>query len=95
MGLPCRCHAVINGRRCDTRRSLAQHPNRYSATRYIPRCPSCGARKWYVDKWRLKHEVRGNGDTCGCGGYWFWHRKGSKWCEHNPRWEELHDEQRQ
>jgi len=87
MGLPCRCIAQHKGKVCFTRRSLAMRPEQYSAERYIPRCPSCGARKWMIDRWRLKHEVRGKGDTCYCSGYHFMHRKGSKYCEHNPNWE--------
>ena len=88
MGIPCRCGNRIRGKTCFTRRTLAKRPEKYSATRYQPPCPSCGARKWMVDKWRIKHEVWGHGDTCYCGGYHFQHRKGSRYCDSNPNAEQ-------
>ena len=91
MTLPCRCHNRINGKTCFTRKSLAQRPEHYVRQ---PRCPSCGARKWAIDKWRIKHEIWGYGDTCNCGGYWFPHRKGSKYCEWHPEWETLSTDRR-
>lgn len=49
---------------------------------------------YYIDRWRAKHEVgRGlklRGALCypgrgGCNGYPHPHRKGSRFCEHNPK----------
>lgn len=87
MPVPCRCHNRINGRRCDTRRSLAKLPDHYTEVRYQPKCPSCGARKWYVDRYRIRKE---HGTGCDCGGYWFIHRKGSEYCYHHPDAEKHH-----
>ena len=81
MTIPCRCHNRINGRVCFTRKSLSRKPDDYAAVRYQPRCPGCGARKWHVDKWRVRHEL---GKACNCGGYWFPHRLGSKYCYSHP-----------
>lgn len=48
---------------------------------------------YYVDRWREKHEIgaglRLRGRLCypgrgGCYGYFFPHRKGSRFCDHNP-----------
>lgn len=86
MTIPVRCFNRIGGTVCFTRRSLSRPPSQYSAERYIPRCPSCGARKWMIDKYRVRREL-GPRNTCYCGGYHFIHRKGSKYCEHNPNYE--------
>lgn len=90
MGVPCRCGHTVAGKTCFARRTLAKAPADYSAPRYMPLCHYCGARKWFVDKWRARHEVWGNGNTCDCGGYHFPHRKGSKFCYHNPNAEQHH-----
>jgi ribosomal protein L32 len=92
MTIPCRCGNRINGVVCFTRRSLAKRPEHYTDRRYMPRCPNCGARMWFVDKWRLAHEIWGKGKTCNCGGYWFPHRLGSKYCYENPKAEQYHSE---
>lgn len=84
MSIPCRC------RKCGKRKSIT-----YKRWREIGRkisewkykCP-CGNKSWRVDKWRIHNEL-GIHPSCDCGGYWFRHRSGSKWCEHNPRRDEL------
>jgi hypothetical protein len=58
----------------------------------MPKCHYCGKRKWFVDKWRIRHETHGRGPTCACGGYPFLHRRGSKFCYHNPNAEAHHTE---
>lgn len=107
MGIQCRCNGVVrikngpirvrpNGKtyqrktvQCGQRKTLAKHPDDYIR---LPKCPACGAQNWMIDKWRLKHEVRGNGDVCRCGGYHFQHRKGSKYCYEHPDAEKIHSE---
>lgn len=32
----------------------------------------------------------GKKQACNCQGYWFQHRKGSKWCHNNPDIEQVH-----
>jgi hypothetical protein len=59
------------------------HPDHYTAVHYQPKCPSCGARKWHADVWRQENE-KGRKPMCLCSGYHFPHRKGSKFCHHNP-----------
>lgn len=83
MTIPCRCFNRIHGVTCFTRKSLAKHPDDYAAVRYQPRCPSCGARQWHVDKHRVRVEMA-RGKSCDCGGYWFVHRRGSRMCHHHP-----------
>lgn len=80
-------------RPCGTRRTLRMHPSQYSAPRYVPQCPSCGARNWMVDTNRIRH-LRSRKDNCYCGGYpsdWP-HRRGSKYCHYHPDAERLQDE---
>lgn len=69
----CRC------RKCGTRKVLRQHPDHY---RTQPKCPkeSCGARNWRTDAWMNKRKTGLNGMGCNCNGYWFTHRRGSKYC---------------
>jgi hypothetical protein len=92
VGIPCRCGHTVGGRTCFTRKTLAKRPEDYADRRYMPRCPGCGSRKWMVDKWRTKHEVWGNRETCNCGGYHFIHRLGSKFCYSHPKAEQHHSE---
>lgn len=49
------------------------------------KCARCGNAKFYVDKWMAR---RGRQQKCNCGGYWFPHRKGSKYCELHPKAEQ-------
>lgn len=78
MRVNCRCSS------CGARKSLERKPDRYIRP---PKCPVCGKRRWRVDKYRMLVEKRVA--PCRCGGYWFLHRKGSKWCLHNPKSEEI------
>lgn len=77
--LPHRCW------RCDLRRTLSKRLDDYVRT---PKCKRCGTRSLYLCKDRLAKNW-GRKHKCNCGGYWFPHRKGSKWCEHHPRANEL------
>lgn len=61
---------------CAARRSLARKIKDYVI---IPACRTCGVRRYYLDKWRIRHEM-GIRPTCDCGGYHFRHRKGSGYC---------------
>jgi len=78
-------------RQCGARRTLRKHPTKYSAERYIPQCPSCGARNWLVDTNRIKR-LRSGKDACYCGGYHFQHRRGSRYCYYHPDAEQLQAE---
>lgn len=66
-------------RKCGTRRVLPRHPDDYVR---LPACRVCGAHSFRVDKWMMKRDTYGQ--ACTCGGYWFWHRRGSLWCYENP-----------
>lgn len=66
----CRC----SNERCKRRRALARPPCDYVRP---PRCAGCGGRKYRVDKWQ---ESSNAALVCRCSGYWFAHRRGSKWC---------------
>lgn len=78
MGVPCRCW------RCWARRTLPKHPDRYVRP---PKCLQCRKRTMFVCKERRSRKDKRN-QKCNCSigvlGYPFTHRKGSKWCEHNP-----------
>lgn len=84
MNVPCRC------RRCETRRTLSKHPDEYVRP---PKCRNCGSPITYVcaDR-RSKRDKRNH--QCGCSGYHFTHRRGSKWCHKNPGIDELLQETR-
>ena len=71
MAYLCRC----SNEKCKMRRALRRLPQQYILP---PRCPGCGGRAWRWDRWQEQHnhDVR-----CRCAGYWFTHRRGSKWCE--------------
>lgn len=81
---------------CQARRTLARHPNDYYRT---PPCktPGCNNRRkrrglpirYYVDKWRARHERAPHVKPCTCGEVYgangeYPHRRGSGWCVHNP-----------
>ena len=78
-------------RQCGARRTLRKHPSEYSAERYIPQCPVCGARNWMVDTNRIR-TLRSGVQVCDCGGYHFQHRRGSRYCYYHPDAEQLQDE---
>lgn len=44
-----------------------------------PKC-GCGARDYRIDKWMNQRKTGLNGMGCNCSGYWFMHRRGSKFC---------------
>lgn len=67
----CRC------RKCAARRVLPRAPDEY--IRVQPKC-ACGARDWRKDKWMNTRKTGLNGAACVCSGYWFIHRRGSKYC---------------
>lgn len=46
----------------------------------------CGSVKWRRDRYREQVERRVKPCLCYGGYYSFPHRRGSKWCEHNPSW---------
>lgn len=76
---PCRCN------KCRGRKTLRKHPDLYERRHHV-KC-SCGG-EFKVDTYRMSKE---NKNPCKCDGYWFPHRKGSKWCIHNKR--ELSEEE--
>lgn len=82
---------------CKARRTLNRKPDAYTV---VPKCrtPGCWTRsrksgrgqRWYVDKWRAKHERGPKAPrACRCGepmalnGKTFPHRLGSGFCKHN------------
>jgi len=92
---PCRCLGRVKRktptkhdgewRTCDARRSLRRNPQQYI---HQPKCPKCGERNWAIDWHRVEKEM-GPLPMCNCtGGLHFPHRKGSKYCEWHPRFEE-------
>lgn len=81
---PCRCW------RCWTRRTLPKPLSEYVRT---PKCKICGTTLLFVCKDRLPSRW-GHKRRCNCNGYYFPHRKGGGWCEHNPLIEERHQQQR-
>lgn len=72
----CRCTRTI----CQARQTKAMHPDEYVRA---PRCKRCGKGRLRIDKFRNTGREHA-GKTCHCCGYSFPHRRGSKWCEHNP-----------
>jgi len=85
---PCRCNTRMAGVKCTGRRSLRMKPSDYAPGR-VPKCPHCNKANWRVDKWRIRHEM-GARASCNCGGYWFVHRLGSKFCHGHPEAEKNH-----
>lgn len=77
----------VRCRKCEKRRVLPRHPDRYR--RKPPSCqaPGCGHRSYRVDKWMNERNTGTRGAKawgCVCGGYHFTHRKGSPYCLDNP-----------
>lgn len=72
MGFLCRC----SNHNCHVRRSLNRLPQDYIRP---PKCLSCGGRQWKWDKWQ---ERKNKETVCDCQGYYWKHRKGSKWCRY-------------
>lgn len=71
MSYLCRCSNRVN---CHLRRALRKRPQDYVRP---PKCEGCGRRKYYIDRWQERSNAA---RFCRCGGYWFTHRRGSKWC---------------
>lgn len=79
----CRCW------RCWARRDLSKPPSHYVR---LPKCKGCGMPSLFVDRFiGTKRDKRMK--KCNCTGYHFTHRRGSKWCHHNPSIEQLHTEE--
>jgi len=72
-----KCTKRINGKQCFARVSL---PKRIEEYIHVPKCPRCGNELTYRDKSRERESKK---DMCRCDGYWFPHRKGSRYCVHN------------
>ena len=67
--------------KCEQRRTLTQLWERYQRP---PACRGCGYYRLYACRDRLPGRWGGK-HKCQCGGYHFPHRKGSRFCEANPR----------
>ncbi len=72
-----KCIKTINGKQCDTRISLKRRVELYKIK---PKCPRCNNQIHYRDRAR---ERESTADKCGCDGYHFPHRKGSRYCVEN------------
>lgn len=72
--------------RCRVRHTFKRQLDDYMRPK---RCKACGHSRFYWDK-----ERNGRREICGCDGYHFTHRKGSRMCHHNPL-HELHERLRQ
>lgn len=74
--------------KCEARKTL---PKLW--TEYIrpPKCQVCGYHRLYPCCDRLA-ENWGRKRSCNCGGRWFKHRKGSKYCFYHPNAERDHAE---
>lgn len=74
-GAPMRCH------RCNARHALPRPLREYKRD---PRCRYC-RRPLRLDRYRAFVEHKRWKDFCMCcAAYTFPHRRGSKWCIHNP-----------
>lgn len=92
-------HWPYRCRDCGQRRTLRKKLEKYDYRRQ-PRCynPECRrARKGkggvlVLDRW-MKFTERGKRrmDVCNCGGYLFFHRKGSKHCRHSKVYNRVGD----
>jgi hypothetical protein len=83
MSWPCRCRRAV----CQARQNTRFKPETYKRPK---RCKSCGKGELRVDYWRKRNELHRPDKTCrpdrtGCCGYHFPHRRGSKWCDENPK----------
>lgn len=67
--------------RCRCRNTFRRRLEHYARPK---RCRDCGYDRFYWDR-----EHNGRRPICGCDGYHFTHRKGSRMCQHNPH-HELH-----
>ncbi len=76
MAFPHRCS------RCEKRHTFSRKWNQFVR---LKRCWFCGNKRFYVDRWMQR---RGRQQRCNCLGYWFPHRKGSKFCESNANYHE-------
>lgn len=65
--------------KCRTRNTFRRPVEQYVRVR---KCRSCTHVAFYVDKER-QHRT----DYCQCSGYHYRHRKGSPYCQTNPRYE--------
>ena len=76
--------AFVRCCRCRARRTLNRHPDEYVR---LPQCraPGCRSRRYTVDAYRTRVERGGKVRPCKCYGYSFPHRRGSGYCEHNPK----------
>lgn len=66
--------------KCGHRKTLSRLWSLYDRK---PKCEVCGYRRLTPCRDRLPGRW-GRKYKCGCSGYWFIHRKGSKYCDHNP-----------
>lgn len=83
MSWPCRCRRAV----CQARQNKKYRPETYARP---PKCKACGKGELRVDEWRKRNELHRPDKTCrpdrtGCCGYHFPHRRGSKWCDENPK----------
>lgn len=70
MTLPYRC----SRRACRQRVTLRKPIEQYIRPRL---CPACRHDSLRLDRWKLRDH---RAARCHCDGYWFPHRRGSKWC---------------
>lgn len=70
---PCRCY------KCFSRKTFIYHPDSY---RRVKRCKRCGG-FYRVDWYRKQKEHKRTKYLC-CG-YYFPHRRGSRWCLENKK----------
>lgn len=62
---------------------LPRHPDRYQRLMPYCRIPGCGSRDYRADRWMNSRNTSPFGRAakgCNCGGYWFIHRKGCRFC---------------
>lgn len=71
--LPHRCT------KCEARHTFSRKWDTFDREKH---CRVCGHRRFFVDQWMRR---RGRQQKCNCGGYWFPHRKRSKYCYENPQ----------
>jgi hypothetical protein len=75
--LPHRCS------KCQARVSLRIEKGRTWQDRArLPKCQRCGAKHYYLDKWRIKVETKKS--KCMCQGYNFPHARARGYCYENP-----------
>lgn len=67
-------------RDCRQRITLTRRIEKYFR---VPKCRGCGRElTGQIDR---EPRQRAKRDVCGCSGYWFPHRRGSKWCDFSAR----------